>query len=175
MLKTTAGLFLALSALLAGAGQGAEWKTFESKEGDFRVLFPGKPMRQTQEIPVPGGKTKLHLFLVSPQDDRVYMVSYNDYPEAVVKAQETKTLLDNVVKGNVESLKGKVLSQKEITLGQKKHPGRAVLIENNEGAQYKAKVFLVGNRLYQVVALGPKEFIEQKETGKYLDSFDVTK
>jgi hypothetical protein len=37
---------------------------------------------------------------------------------------------------------------------------------------YRARVFLVGDRVYQVVALGPEEFAKGKEVDDYLKSFN---
>jgi hypothetical protein len=38
---------------------------------------------------------------------------------------------------------------------------------------YRARIFLVGDRMYQVVALGPDEFAKSKAVDDYLNSFEI--
>jgi hypothetical protein len=59
-------------------------------------------------------------------------------------------------------------------LGKAKLPGREVLIDLPDKKQmYRSRIVLAGNRLFQVVAIGPEEFVKGKEVGEYLDSFKI--
>ena len=80
-----------------------------------------------------------------------------DYPKGTVGA-DTDKFLAGVVERNVGQLKGKVSAEEKVTLGKDKHPGRDVRVDLPDKKQfYRARVFLVGDRVYQIVVLGPEE------------------
>jgi hypothetical protein len=155
------------------SGRADDWKTFTSKEGRFSVRMPGSPQEQTQEVKTPDGKLSVHLLVSALAVDRVVYVSYSDYPPKAVEGKQ-KEFLDGTVKGNVTSLKGKVLSEKKIEVGQGKLPGRELLMDLPDKKQmYRSRIVLAGNRLFQVVAVGSEEFVKSKAVGEYLDSFKI--
>jgi len=154
-------------------GHADEWKTYPSKAGGFSVLMPGKPQEQTQEVKAPDGKLSVHLLVSALALDRVVYVSYSDVPAKAIEGKQ-EAFLDSTVKGNVNSLKGKLVTEKKITVGKDKRPGRDVLIDLPDKKQrYRSRIVLSGNRLFQVVALGSEEFVKGKEVEQYLDSFKV--
>ena len=167
-------LIVAATLVLAsGAGHADEWKTYSSKDGRFSVLMPGKPQEQTQEVKAPEGKLSVHLLFSALDRDRVIFVSYSDVPAKAIEGKQD-TFLDSTVKGNVNSLKGKLLSAKKIEVGKGKRPGRDVLIDLPDKKQmYRSRIVLSGQRLFQVVALGSEEFVKGKDVGQYLDSFKI--
>lgn len=164
-----------LSALLFPLALCAEDKKptpFASKEGKFTVAMPAKPSEKTSKIPTDAGQLELHIFVLD-QKDRAYLVTYSDYPAGTVAGNADK-ILAGVIEGNAKSLKSKVASEEKITLGKKKHPGREIKIEMpDKKGLYRARIYLVGDRLYQVVALGPDEFAKGKAVDDYLKSFTV--
>jgi hypothetical protein len=170
------GRYLGVAAMLIffpAVGDAEEWKTYSSKDGRFSVLMPGKPQEQTQNVKTPDGKLALHLLVSAVALDRVVYVSYSDYPAKSVESKQ-EAFLDGTVKGNVNSLKGKLVTEKKIAVGKGKRPGRDVLIDLPDKKQmYRSRIVLSGNRLFQVVALGSEEFVKGKEVGEYLDSFKV--
>ena len=77
----------------------------------------------------------------------------------IARCADKDKFLAGVVGRNVGALKGKVVANEKVTLGAAKHSGRDVRVEVPEGKRlYRARAYLVGNRLYQVVVLGPEEF-----------------
>ncbi len=155
------------------AGHADEWKSYSSKDGGFSVLMPGKPQEQTQEVKTPDGKLILHTLVSVVALDRFVYVSYSDVPAKAIEGKQD-AFLDSTVKGNVSSLKGKLVTAKKIEVGKGKRPGRDVLIDLPDKKQmYRSRIVLSGNRLFQVVALGSEEFVKSKEIGAYLDSFKV--
>jgi hypothetical protein len=145
---------------------------FTSKGGKFSVNLPGKPSEKTRKIKVGDRELDLHVVSVE-QKDRAFVVTYLDYPKGTVGDDKDK-FLAGVVERNVGLLKGKVSAEEKITLGKDKHPGRDVKVDMPDKKQlYRARVFLVGDRVYQIVALGPEEFVKGKEVDAYFDSFKV--
>lgn len=144
---------------------------FASKDGKFTVTVPAKPTEKTNKVKIGAGEVEVHLFTVD-QKDRAYIVSYTDYPPGRLDPDAEKVLA-GVIDGNAKSLKGKVVADEKITIGKKKYPGHEIKIEfgGEKKSLYRARVYLVGARLYQVVALGPDEFAKSKAVDDYLKSF----
>lgn len=171
MIRFTPALLVLLFPLVLTA-EDAKPVAFTSKEGKFSVTLPVKPTEKTTTTKTDAGEVKIHLFLVD-QKDRAYIVTYSDYPAGTVGANADK-VLGGVAAGNVKSLKGKLASEEKITIGKNKHPGRDIRVEMPEKkGLYRAHIFLVGDRLYQVVALGPDEFAKSKAVDDYLKSFAI--
>jgi hypothetical protein len=144
---------------------------FVSKEGKFSVTLPDKPLEKTAKVKVGDLDLDHHIFTVG-QKDRAQLITYLDYTKEVIGA-DTDKFLSGAIERNTAFLKGKVVSDEKITFGKQKHPGRDIRIEyGGEKKQfYRARIVLAGNRLYQVVALGPDEFIKGKDADEYFKSF----
>jgi hypothetical protein len=111
------------------------------------------------------------MFLVD-QPSKAYLVTYLDYPPRSAVNKEDK-ILDAVAEGNAKGIMGKLVSKENTTIGKKQHPGRKIDIESKQFGVYRARIFLVGDRLYQVVALGSEDFVNSKAVEAYFDSFSV--
>ncbi len=145
---------------------------YKSKEGKFSVELPGKPVEKVNDVKLGDTEVKMYVFSVA-QKDRVFLVTYNDYPKAVIGDDGDK-FLAGVVERNATNLRGKLLANEKIAIGKKKHPGHIVRIEMPDSkGLYRARVFLVGDRLYQVVALGPDDFAKSRAVDDYLNSFEI--
>jgi hypothetical protein len=68
----------------------------------------------------------------------------------------------------------KLLKETKITL-DKKYPGRELLISVKDDMRVLNRYYLVSGRMYQVMAVGNKEFLDSEEVKKYLQSFELTK
>jgi hypothetical protein len=146
---------------------------FSSKAGKFSVTLLAKPEEKSEKVKIGDKELEHHLFRVK-LPDRAQVISYVDFPKAAIGDDKEK-FVAGVVERNVGNLKGgKVTVNEKIALGKGKHPGRDVRVELAGQKQlYRARVFLVGERLYQVVVLGPDEFVKGKEVDDYLNSFAV--
>ena len=100
------------------------------------------------------------------------MVSYSDLP-LVVPADQVKGVVADYAR-SLAGKSGKLHSQKGVTVGTDKLPGREVLIEMPKHFQ-RVRCLIVGRRLYMVAALGPKDFVTSKDADKVFDSFEITK
>ena len=158
------------SLLLSGAvhaGQIHSTAKFTSKEGAFSVALPEEPKEKSQDISSKNGPTTLHTFVVERNEGKIfYLVGYSDYQTIL----DTTSSLENVISGQVESLKGKITSDKMITLDG--HTGRSVTIEA-EGVTFFSSVYVAGNRLYQVMFGMPKGETMPADGKEFLDSFRI--
>jgi hypothetical protein len=152
-----------------------KWEIYNSKDGKYSILFPGKPAESDQKFESNGVELKQYLATVVVNNDLLYLVAYNDFPEAAIAGADKDALLDGVRDGDVKVFGGKLASEKKITLGKEKYPGREILLEKpDETRVYRSRAYFAGNRLYQVVIIAAKDAATNKETDKYFDSFKLS-
>ena len=161
-------LFVAIPA--TRADDKVELKEFESKDGKFKMMLPGKPTEQKQKIETAIGDLNIVLFLIEINKESAVVVSYNDYPDAI-KAAPAGTVLDGAVGGVIG--KGKKVSSKEIKYKDTKIEGREFEYTNGDKTG-KARVFLDGARMYQILILGTEEKLKAIDTKKIFESFEIT-
>jgi hypothetical protein len=163
-----------LLPVLALAQTDLKFETFTSKAQGFSILFPGTPKEQTSKVPSALGELTLHNFLLEThQGKAAWIVTSTDYPAGTVKADNQDAILDGVVKGAAQGVKGKLISSSKTTLD--KNPGRVMQADVPNLGVYHSRMYLVGDRLYQIVVLGPKDLATGAEAKKYLDSFKLAK
>jgi hypothetical protein len=161
---------VAVSAVVHGEDKPS-WKEFVSKEGMFTVIMPGTPKSDKLDTESDFGKGVLHMNMVEA-DKTMYAANYSDFPAAVKKAT-LKQLYDSSRDGAVANMDGKLASEKDIKLGT--HEGREIRIDVAGGKRlFRVRVFLVEQRLYQIVVFGTPESATSKDADKFLDSFKLT-
>jgi hypothetical protein len=159
-----------LIAFLTGCGQ-ATWEEFSSREGAFSVLMPGRPTEKSQKANTPAGAIEIHLFALE-QGGFAYIVGYNDYPEAIVRAANVDKMLDGARDGAVSNTQGKLLS--ELIISMDKYSGRELRIEAPDGKHTtRVRIYMVKNRLYQALVVTSKEDSYSSDVTKFLDSFKL--
>jgi hypothetical protein len=144
-------------------------ETYVSRDGKFAAKFPGTPTTSTK---APGGLT-LHLFYTDIEKDKSqFLVTYCDLPPEQLKAPTPAQILASSEKGLVDGFKAKVTESGELAFGPKKLPARKIVAEKGE-VIFRGIIVLVGNRLYQVFAIGPKDFVTGKDSDAFLASFEI--
>jgi hypothetical protein len=133
--------------------------------------MPGEPKDEINTIQTDSGQIVIHLFGV-PIGDTDYIVAYSDYPAELVNEKSPQGVLDSAREGALNNTKGKLLSEQPIELNG--FPGRLLVVESPDGKGVaQAKLFLVGNRLYQVFVAALKDKAYTEENQAYLDSFQI--
>lgn len=158
--------FLVLTGgLLTGSLLGGEGGETPFAGDGFRVAFPGKPKITTQAVP---GVT-LKMWLVEKKTG-AFFVAVANLPEPVPPGME-KVVLDKARDGALKNARAELKAEKDIQAG--KHPGREIVAGLNQpqGALLRLRLFLVGQRLYQVMVVGQAEFVEDRTGTAFLDSF----
>jgi hypothetical protein len=168
------GIALLASALVAGAaaGQGV-WAEFRSKEGRFVCSMPGKPEYQKSTSPTKIGPIDTHLFTAQAAN-KAYVAGYSDFPAALISQSDPKKLLDGGRDGAVARVGGKLVGERQMKIGS--YAGREIVVEAQRPRPLvlKQRMYLVGNRLYQVVAVTPKEEARSADVDRFLDSLKVS-
>jgi len=153
------------------AAHQPDWQQIGSQDGRFAIMMPDFPEYGVQDVLTPVGALQVHIFSVSV-DDSVFMAAYNDYPEFIVSSSDAGKMLDGARDGAVSNVNGKLLSERQIRL--QGHPGRELWIEADVEGQEglaRARIYLVGRRLYQVLVAGPENQFPESDAERCLDSF----
>jgi hypothetical protein len=168
-------LSLALVALssissIGGTARADEWKEYSSPEGRFTVDLPGAPKQSKEKRQTKFGSVDAQLVIYSGGKDIFYGIAYLDYPESVVKAHRADELLDGASDSAVKGVKGgRVEGQEKISLGG--NPGRQVIIDAPGNLTLTVRMYMVKNRLYQVISSVGKGKEKEADPKRFLDSF----
>jgi hypothetical protein len=131
------------------------WQRFSSQEGKFTVLFPGTPRFSRQKMTSDNGELQVNLFTVNrPQEEAKYTVAYIDYPAQYIQLLRSRNLVEQAIEQGkstaLQRVRGTVVSEEKKTLGD--NVGMEVNYTTANGKFAKQRVFLVGNRFYQITA-----------------------
>jgi hypothetical protein len=161
-----------LVAILGLARAQVEFKQYASTDGRYKVLFPGPVKTETVDVPSGKDQVKVTIDSVELRGGTAFVVTFVDTPADIAK-MPAGPRIDKVRDAN-RGEKGKVLEDKELTLGTEKHPARDVLIQTTDGC-LRNRIVIAGARLYQVMVRGEKDVVTSASADKFLASFEVTK
>ncbi|HKS26179.1 MAG TPA: hypothetical protein VJS44_00095 [Pyrinomonadaceae bacterium] len=162
--------FFIITILLCAAyasealAQTPPWTKFSSPEGRFSVLMPASPLREEQAKQTPTEKVVMRFFTAG-SDKGVFIVAYADYRMAGVK-QELDANRDSFLRG----MKATLVSESDIKLGE--NPGREIRAARDR-LSIRSRIFLVGSRYYQVIAITNANLPGNLEADKFLNSFEL--
>jgi hypothetical protein len=126
----------------------ATLQPYSSADGRFRVLFPGSPTENAQQVTLsPSDSMTIHQFQFE-DGNLAFIVMYNDYPAKYVSS-EPQTMLESIRDRSVESFKATLSSDGPVDLNGV--PGRSFRMTDKDGTTIAAYDFLDGPRLYQVM------------------------
>ena len=163
--------FVAVLTLAGAARSQDDFQRFTSKAGGFTLLMPTEPKTQTQNLETAVGTITVTMY-IAEKNGAAYFASFNDYPAELVQKSDPQAILDGARDGAVNNVKGKLLNEKKIAIGS--HPGRDITFEAVNG-QYlaRSRMYLVNQRLYQIMVLAPREQGLPAKIDQYLDSFQL--
>jgi hypothetical protein len=169
-------LFLTLCAFCASCGK-SEWRPLEVSEAGFRVLMRGQPGYAKQDVNTPAGRMTAHLYS-SDRPSSYYAVGYSDYPLALVVGENPAKIFEGVRDTWVRRIGGRLVApDSKLTLAGG-YSGLEFTAEGkNRGSDafVQARLFLVDQRLYQVIAMGRKNEVPQGEMNRFLNSFQLVR
>jgi hypothetical protein len=165
-------LLLAACAVVAQEDKPL-WPKFTPKGETFSVRMPKRPTVRTAKVVV-GDKTveqKVYVLAVTPG---VFVLTFNDDP-TLGKADKEKVeaALASARDKAVKVMKGKLLSDKAVKLGT--NLGRDFQIQTERSGVSRSRIYVVGQRLYQLTVAGPKDWVTSEMADYYLGSLTVDK
>jgi hypothetical protein len=107
--------------------------------------------------------------------DSAYNISYADYSTEMTKTVPADKLLEEGRDAGIQSVNGRLISEKRISL--EGSPGREVVIDlpGSEKVTVRARLYLVDNRLYDIVFGGPPAAAKGPSTDAFMASFKLYK
>lgn len=161
---------LGASGTAAASNVGAAAPSYTSAGDGFAVWLPGKPKEASQQVGIPGvGATTVRIISLSTPS-AAYMIVPTVVP-AGASMSSPKPFLDGVQTGFLSSSGGRLVSSRDIKLGE--YPGREIVVSSG-ASQVKGRILLTGKHSYQVMAIVPPgRPLWGAEISKVLDSFQV--
>jgi hypothetical protein len=158
---------------------GEEQKTaerlveFKSEEGKFSIQLPGKPAHEVVEVG--NDKGKQHQFAID-LGRGAYLVSYQDNPKLEGSAPKQLAAALEVGRDQLKKTFGGELLENKAFLLDKTHPGldSRWTIPAAKG-EARCRFYMVGTRLYQIMAIGVPEFANSDEATTVIESFKLLK
>jgi hypothetical protein len=150
----------------------SQWKLYAPKEATFKVRFPSDPTLRT----TPHGSETIHVAGVQRQgvDGLGYVCQWllKEKPSASREAEAA--YLKGQQEGALKSSNGKLVEEKEITLGGV--PGREFIIAVADRNVLHCRVYLAGTQVINLQVWGrDKEAVSSGEAIKFLDSLALGK
>ena len=172
ILRIVAALTIALLTATGCDRQPSEWRDLTITEGGFSVLMRGQAHYLRQPVETPAGRMEAHLYS-SDRPDAYFAVGYSDYPLALVVQAPADALLAGVRDTWVKRVNGRIVSTAaDPKFG--KYPGLQFTVKgtvSGKEALLEGRLYLVDQRLYQVVSLSRTPEISQGVVNRFFSSF----
>lgn len=162
----------ALGLLAICQAKDTGWKVYTSQAGHFSVSFPSVPEHDQMPYNASGVQTTITTF-AAKFGDGALLVSYNDYPQGTVKPGTESQVLVGAENGAVKGANGKLLEEKAFKYGN--YNARSYVIGLPQDHVARANIFLVGDRLYQIMAIVPKGDVDSANVVQFFRSFKLAK
>lgn len=148
------------------------WKEVSSRQGRFRVLFPGSPRLHQRTMASPVGPVDDTAYLLDTPD-RSVMVSFADFTGYARKDADLMGIIQEGRDAVRKHLRGVLVQEKDIQLNG--NPGKEVAIQTpNQGTAY-LRWYAVKRRLYTLTIMGTKTTPPADEVAWFFDSFQLTR
>jgi hypothetical protein len=152
-----------------------DWKLYTSKDGQFSILWPGEPKVTKSRHPQTQTVKTNYKAQMPGAGIQLLMVDVADLPADEVKKNGLEGTVKAVRDGIASGLKAALVSEEKCVVGKAKHPGKdLVLLLADKSTYVRLRACLVGDRLYTVTVVGPKETTDGKAVGRLVDSFTPT-
>lgn len=142
-------------------------------EGGFVVDFPGPVTKQSAELDTAAGKIQEHRSNYKT-DTLFYRVEYGDWPAADIAKHSLHQIYQDAIQAAVINMNGKLRSQLPYTLGSIEGI-ECVMDVPQFNVVFRFRFFLVNNRLFEVIYVGPPNTETSKSAEDFLNSFRLLK
>ena len=167
-------ILVAVVAVIYSGTRGHKLKafeTFQSDEGRFSILFPGKPKRRLNAFSAPAGKVKSVMFNSGSRRVK-FVAGYADFPQEAVEDAGSEEVVDwfkdYLLKGGRLRLTG------ETKMDFHGYAGRELRMRRTGRKGYiRWRTILIENRLYYMMVWSKSVEIMNEDGGEFFDSFSV--
>ncbi|MDY6786402.1 MAG: hypothetical protein SW833_28480, partial [Cyanobacteriota bacterium] len=148
------------------------WQDFTSTQGSFTVSLPGNPTEEIEPADPARGMLETGSYVWESEADEIaYGVFYKVLPIAPT-TEQISGFLDSFRDDFVSEafIDGQLIAERPIDI--ESYPGREIAVEGSDG-YVEARVYLVNERLYLLVAIAPNQTDFPQGGDRFLDSFQL--
>jgi hypothetical protein len=142
---------------------------YTSEEGRFTAQLPPGVEVEVDTLKTAVGELPVHMLRTRTKFVQ-YMLVYTDYPDDYMAKGGPGEILKAAAKGAADNIGGKLVRQKAFI--EKGQAVREVRVRGRKGMQMRSHLTLVGNRMYQVMAITSLRHINDKTISTVLSSFE---
>ncbi len=157
-------VFLTCAALAASAQR--DWKEYVYASDGFAISAPFQPTLQKEVKETPLGQVETHNYTMDMGNDTGVAVNATDFK--LVQGVDAKLILEVTKAGIAESLHGRIVSEKEVSLGAA--PGTQFDLETDAN-HMRLRYFFIEGKLFALVSMAPRAKPLAPETDRIFDSF----
>jgi hypothetical protein len=175
MPQTVRRLLLLAAVATLVAACGPSWQEVSTPDGGFRILMRGDPRIEKRDVDTPIGKITGNWYATELQES-VFGVGYSDYPTQIVSGMAPQEMFTTVRESWVKRINGKLQGDGTDIRLEKAHPGMEFIARGQlkgHDVYLRGRLYLVGNRLYQVIVFGRRDTLPLSDVNTYLDSFKL--
>ena len=161
-------------ALAAGCGDRS-WREVASPDGGFRIRMHGDPRVEQRNVDTPAGKITGNWYSLEGKDS-VFGVGFADYPRQILQAVPPRNMFSGVRDSWLKRIEGRLDGNATDIQLDGKWAGMEFTARGRlEGrdAWMRGRLYLVDNRLYQLIVFGNKETIPVSDINQFMGSFKV--
>lgn len=144
---------------------------FHSEDGRFKIKFLGKPQESSDIVPTEVGNIEMVSYLYEKSVTEAYMVAYSDYPSQLIENSSVEDMLIGARDGSSGNL-GITSFDLDEKIEMDGNPG--LYFKGNANRIYaEYKLYLVGNRLYQIAILRDGSYSKPERSDEFFNSFEL--
>lgn len=162
------------AATTKDAAKSATWYYYESANGGYTAYFPVAPSERNQQINDEQGRpiTAYITMVQEMSTGKTYTVSYADMPEEVKSSPETDAKLRKQLEDQISTMKGKILEEKEVKVGNLN--GKEYVIDIMSVMEMRVRKAYKGKRVYSIACVYMKsENLDKGEGNRFIESFNL--
>jgi hypothetical protein len=146
----------------------ARAETTVDDAGRFAADIPGPIQRSSQSVPTTLGAITMHM-VFHDGGATAFLVMFNDYPAGSMARSDLGKVYDGGINGAVQNVKGTARGICHYQLGGV--DGREFFVDMPAKAAAHIRFFIVGDRFYQVMYVGPAGQENSPGALAFLNSF----
>jgi hypothetical protein len=166
----------AAPAAPAPAAAAPAWKEFVFRDNGFAISGMAEPKLERRPIYVVGGTSEAFIYTAPVDDEAVFMVFV--FERAAKDRRSDAKVRTDAAKDAVEAVNGKLKSRSTVALGRFRGVELDYDAEHPEFDMKKQRVrdrlYVVGRKLYHLMAIAPVGTKFPEETDKWFKSFRLT-
>jgi len=140
---------------------------FNSEVGRFSLSLPQGVSTETDMLETKIGTLAFHTYKARSKFVQ-FVVAYVDYPAEYIQETGAGQLLKNAAQSAADNFGGKAIEEKAFMKDDQ--AVREVLIKAKKGVYARSRISIVGNRLYQVMAISTRRHVQDKKVEEVFSS-----